>query len=79
MQLLTSCLVVGVALLPSVHGWTWTWHDSRNQTHIEEGTGTTKCAEMAMTRGMQYHWNPMDENLCIEAFSDDDVRETPAV
>jgi hypothetical protein len=51
------------------------WHDRNNRTHVETGMGRTECVEMAMTRRMQYHWNPMEETLCIEAFTDDDVSE----
>ncbi|PGH15047.1 hypothetical protein AJ80_05672 [Polytolypa hystricis UAMH7299] len=53
------------------HAWTFVWHDTDNDAHVELGTRSTDCSKIDMSKGKQYKWDPEDSEYCIHLFTDD--------
>ncbi|EFR00826.1 hypothetical protein MGYG_03830 [Nannizzia gypsea CBS 118893] len=65
--------VLGVFLfITAADAWSFVWHDTENDAHIENGSGKQACTKIDMDKGKVYTWDPKNsDGYCINLFSDD--------
>ncbi|KAM5444740.1 hypothetical protein MferCBS31731_000195 [Microsporum ferrugineum] len=70
-------LVLGIFLLiNATNAWSFVWHDTEDDAHIETGSGKHSCKKINMDKGKIYSWDPKSTGrYCINLFADDNCED----
>ncbi|EZF22910.1 hypothetical protein H112_04393 [Trichophyton rubrum D6] len=69
--------VLGAFLfISAADAWSFVWHDTENDAHVETGSGIHSCTKINMDKGKIYSWDPKTSGrYCINLFADDNCAD----